>query len=258
MIRNRYLKLAFIFIFLFAGLSLAAETVKKAPTQLFYSGNNFYEKRDYLKALEEYVKIIDMKLESGNLYYNVGNSFFKLGKLGYAILSYEKARKFMPQDSDLKSNLAYARSLTAAAAFTASRNPICKVINAPFAEFNINAIAISGAVFYLILALILTLFILNPFAARKFRFALIVFVILFLLNLSAFAVRYYETEILKYGIVLQKNTECRYEPIDVSTTYYKLQAGDEVLILKTRNGWRQITRIDGKIGWVKKNSVGEI
>ena len=78
--------------------------------QSFYQANSDYKEGKYGVAIENYVKIINSGLENGNLYYNLGNSYFKEGKLGKAIFSYEKAKFFIPNDSDLKSNYDYVLS----------------------------------------------------------------------------------------------------------------------------------------------------
>ena len=78
------------------------------------------------------------------------------------------------------------------------------------------------------------------------------------INICAFAIRYHNEEVLRRGIVVMKEAESKYEPIDASVNYYKLQEGDEVLVLETRGGWRRVKRPDGKIGWVKKEAVEEI
>jgi tetratricopeptide (TPR) repeat protein len=61
--------------------------------------------------LESYLSIRDAGYESGELYYNIGNAYFKLGDLGRAIVNYERAVKLMPRDEDARANLELARSL---------------------------------------------------------------------------------------------------------------------------------------------------
>ncbi len=255
---KRIALIAILFLFLSAPL-FGENTVPKDPNQLFYRANTYYAERDYVKALEAYDLILGMGLESGNLYYNIGNSFSKLGKTGYAMLFYEKANRIIPQDGDLKSNLAYAKSLAPDSGFQVpAKNPVIRIIKRPFRDSNLNAITISATIGYLIVVLGLALFILNPILLRKFRLVFAILIIIFLLNVGAFALRYYDEEMLRYGIVVQKEVDCKYEPIDKSTTYYKLQEGAEVLILTTRDDWRKIRRLDGKISWVKKEAVGGI
>lgn len=235
-----------------------AEEKRSEPNQFFYTANRNYELREYIKAVEGYVAILEMGLESGNLYYNIGNGFLKMGKLGHAILCYEKAKRLIPQDSDLKANLSYARSLAESINDQAERNFIVKTVIKVFELYSLREIAFSATILYLALIVLFGMFIMKPFFARRFRIVLFIFIILFAINISVFAIRYFDERILKHGIVIQKTAECKYEPIEKSTTYYTLREGGDVLVLKTRNGWRQIKRPDGKMGWVKKEAVEEI
>jgi tetratricopeptide (TPR) repeat protein len=248
-----------IFMIIFCGGVFAEEARKEDPNKLFYVGNSMYEKRDYEKAIGEYKKILDLGLESGNLFYNIGNCYFKLGKLGHAILNYEKARRVIPQDRDLKANLDYAKSAVSGPDYSAfAKNFIVSAIKAPFKELNVNAIIISGLAFYYILIALGIFTMLNPFfTKRTLPFAIIIFLI-FAVNMAALGIRYYDENILKRGIVVQKDVECKYEPIDKSTTYYRLHEGEEAIIVKVRSGWSQIKSIDGKIAWVKEGAIEEI
>src|SRR3989338_3324233 len=83
--------LAAILIFA-SSMSYCQEEKAHEPQALFYTANNDYASGDYAKALAAYSSILNMDLENGALYYNMANSFFKMGKLGYAVLFYEKAR----------------------------------------------------------------------------------------------------------------------------------------------------------------------
>ena len=235
-----------------------AQDVSNDPNHLFAKGNSLYERRDYDKALEEYKKVLDEGVESGPIYYNIGNTYFKLGKTGYAILYYKKALRLMPADSDLKSNLSYARSLTEDSSLQpAMQNKFVWLAKIPFKEFTLNGVArILAAIYLLIIALVIG-GIVNQVFKRRVTFIFYVVLILFLLALAGFSVRYYEEEVLTHGIVIAKDAECKYEPIDKSTTYFTLRNGQEVLILKSRNGWSRIERLDGKLGWVKSDAVEE-
>lgn len=229
------------------------------PRQLFYKANSLYEKRDYEKASEEYAKILAMGLETGPLYYNIGNTFYKMGKIGYAILAYKRALRLMPGDSDLKSNLNYAQSLTEDSALSAQgQNRIALLIKAPFRDMNLNTVAIILITLYLMVIMLAMGGIINHIFRQRVTFIFYLSLVLFLITLAAFSVKYYDEEVLRHGIVVTKEAECKYEPIDKSTTYYTLKEGQEVLVLKTRNGWRRIRRLDGKLGWVKSDAVEEI
>lgn len=242
----------------FTGGVYAEELPNDAP-RLFYSANSFYEKREFNEAIDDYKKIIDQGAESGPLYYNLGNAYFKSGKTGYAILFYKKAIRLMPADSDLKSNLSYAQSLTEDSGLQpVAQNKFTWAMKIPFKEFTLNGVARILIIMYLLVMGLLAGGIMNPVFKRRATFVFYPVLILFLLSLAGFSVRYYSEEVLTHGIVVAKEAECKYEPIDKSTTYFTLKEGQEVLVLKTRNGWRRIRRLDGKLAWVKSDAVEEI
>lgn len=230
-----------------------------APDQLFYQGNIHYQKNDYVNALLQYDRILQSGYEGGNLYYNIGNSFFKMNKLGRAILFYERARRLMPHDSDLKSNIAFARSLAGEESYEdVVGNRIAKAMKRPFRNFPLGELASAAIIIYLFTALLIGFSMLNPMAGKRIRMILALDIIICLYTLAVFGMRYYSEEVARYGIVLAKGVECKYEPIDKSATYYKLQEASEVEILATHDGWKKIKRADGKIGWVKKEAVEAI
>ncbi|MDD5496305.1 MAG: tetratricopeptide repeat protein [Candidatus Omnitrophica bacterium] len=255
--RRIIISILFMSVLLLNGMIAAGED-NNDPQKFFSAGNTYYEKGDYNNAVEYYLKAVNSGVESGSLYYNIGNAFFKLGKLGYAILYYEKAERLIPADADLRSNLEYARSLVGETYYPESSNVVIRLIKRPFKDINLNAMAMIGAFLYLILIALAAIGITRPEFGKKARIFFIAIAALFVFTVASFGIKYYDEEFLKHGIMVEKEVECRFEPIDKSNIYYKLKEGAEVYILKTRNDWRQIRRLDGKIAWVKKAAVGEI
>ncbi len=256
---TKYITIFAALLMICCGTCLGEEKGSNEPTQAFFRGNTFYEERDYAKALQNYEQVLKLGVESGNLYYNIGNTYLKMGKVGYAILYYSKARRLIPQDSDLKSNLSYARSLVQEGSADMPRgNFVGRIIRRPFASFNLNNVALIGLVLYACLILMAAAFIINPVLFKKIKIVFIALCVLLVWDVTVFGLRYYYEEALKHGVVIQKEVEGKYEPIDKSTTYYKLREGSDVIIMKTKNDWRQIRRRDGKRAWVKKESVEEV
>ena len=133
-----------------------------------------------------------------------------------------------------------------------------KAVEAPFGAFNLNTVAAIGISLYLLVAALTVLNMTGSLFLGKARPVYFAILALFLLSVCAFALRYYKEEFSKHAIVVQKETEARYEPIEKSTPYYKVYEGQGVVVLKTENGWRHIRRSDGKAGWVKKEAAEEV
>ncbi len=237
-----------------------ADQEKKAdPNQLFYGANSVYEKGDYAKAIEQYLSVIDSGITSGNLLYNAGNAFFKSGKIGHAILHYKKAERMIPHDSDLKSNLGYARSVAADAAPESDpAGRLVRIAVYPLKDLGLVKVTLISVALYIVTALITAILILHPDLRRRFLASYVLILTVSLYGIFVFCARYYDEVVLVRGIVVEKDVDAKYEPIDKSTTYFKLGHGAGVVILKTKNGWRRIRRSDGKVAWVKEESVGQI
>ncbi|MGM0497556.1 MAG: tetratricopeptide repeat protein, partial [Bacteroidota bacterium] len=80
-----------IIFLLFINLTvLVADAQKVAP--LIDSAKNAYAEQNYEKAIGFYEKVLDKDLESAELYYNLGNAYYKLHDMASAILNYERAK----------------------------------------------------------------------------------------------------------------------------------------------------------------------
>ena len=97
----------------FVGRAPAASTGSISDAEAlsgFTAAAAAYRAEDYDKAAAAYEEVLRGGKESGALYYNLGNSYFKKGSLGKAVLNYERARRLVPRDGDLNFNLEYARA----------------------------------------------------------------------------------------------------------------------------------------------------
>jgi hypothetical protein len=85
-----------------------------ASASSFEDANRKFEAGDFAGAAEAYENLIESEGPRAALFYNLGNSYQKLGKLGPSILAYERARLLTPRDPDLHANLTLARKAAAA------------------------------------------------------------------------------------------------------------------------------------------------
>ncbi|MDR2907953.1 MAG: tetratricopeptide repeat protein, partial [Bacteroidales bacterium] len=76
----------------------------------FEQGNDFYAAENYKQAAASYLTVVKSGFVSPELYYNLGNSYFRLGDYPHAILYYEKAKRLSPKDPDLLMNLGIAKT----------------------------------------------------------------------------------------------------------------------------------------------------
>ena len=92
---------------------LICSSIGAADFETFFkSGNKAYESKQYGAALAAYDSALATGKESGALYFNRGNAYFKQGELARAIANYLRAERLIPQDPDLKANLELAKGMT--------------------------------------------------------------------------------------------------------------------------------------------------
>ena len=97
-------KIVFFLLVQFVTLGAFAQeaTIKEAEVA--------YTKEDYGKAIELYEGLLKTHGESAEIYYNLGNAYYKENKIAPAILNYERALLLDPGDGDIRFNLQLARS----------------------------------------------------------------------------------------------------------------------------------------------------
>ena len=257
--RGRFLLLmllcSLLTLFLSSVMGFAQAEKSGDPDYIFYKGNTLYEEGKYDEAIREYSKLHEQGLESGSLYYNIGNCYFKNGDTGRAILNYERAKKLIPGDSDLVSNYNYARSLIKGDISKASTPWLKRLLN-KFNFLTINGLTIflSSVFAFTVLFLLSGLFI-RPLK-RYERFVLPILLIIFILG--AFSLYGRVTMLGKEAVIISDTEDAKFEPIDTATTHFTVYEGMKVYITESKKDWSKVERFDGKAGWIMSGSMERI
>lgn len=224
-------------------------------TLQFHEAGISYKAKDYKKAIELYEGIVKTGWGNGALFYNLGNSYFKNGQLGKAILNYERARRLTPRDPDLNESYKHAVSRI--------KNSESS-LEEPFFQRIINRYAdgLTCDEFTMILSFLFFLtgsfYFLGLFLKWSVRVHVFwILVCCFFLFLHGFLLMK-KTGQQKNLTVVLTSTQARFEPLPGATTYFELNPGWKVKILREEEGWLKVKRLDGRVGWVKKEVVEKI
>jgi tetratricopeptide (TPR) repeat protein len=254
------LKYSFILIFtLFAITGLISISYARSQTPvaaMFYKANELFKQQEYEKARDMYQAVLDQGVHSGNIYYNLGNTYFKLGELGKAIVNYERAKILLPQDSDVRANLEYALSLCNNTVIPQKQNWILAAARKTSGYFILDNWSKIAYLAYLILLGLLSGFIVSRRPGLKKAVIVCAFILGFMLFI--WAVKFQHTVSAENAIVIAKEVESRFAPSEDAVVHFKTYEGAQVRIIDKNNGWDRIKTLDGKIGWVPEASIEKI
>lgn len=250
--KNKKIRLI-LFIFL---LSLPLSGFSQDFKASFQKANNSYEAGNYDEAIREYLNILNQGVESGNIYYNLGNCYIKKGEIGQALVYYERAKRLMPQDSDIKANYEYASSLIKAIPLEEKSSLWEKIVGFFADQFTLDGITLIMAFLYLLIILVFVIRIYIRIPNIYLSIILSTILLIFALVFSGF--RYKFDLVCNGAIVINSTVEAKFEPIKRATNHFTLSEGMKVYILSAKGSWLRVKRLDGKIGWIPTTSVERI
>ncbi|MGD0946296.1 MAG: SH3 domain-containing protein [Candidatus Binatia bacterium] len=253
----RVLLLMLLILGVLCGAARATEPTEPSPRTTFYHANALYKDGQYVAAAKEYEEIEQSGLASGNLYFNLGNAYFKAGEKGKAILNYERARRLIPGDPDLGANLAYAESLTGAEACDPA---LWQLIVFPLSHRLVtDRLAWATSAMFTLLLLVLAGYRLWPARPRWLVYAATGLAVLVLISSTSLAQQVLTDDWQPQAVVISSGeAPTRFEPAGNGTVHFVLKEGSLVRVVETRDNWIEVARCDGRRGWIVKSAVDEI
>jgi tetratricopeptide (TPR) repeat protein len=233
-----------------------AENKKEGdPNYIFYKANTLYEEGNYSEAINEYLKLLSQGMESGSLYYNLGNSYVKNGEFGKAVLNYERAKRLIPRDGDLKSNYKFALSqIKSSVPETYGSWP--KRALAIFNAMTVNEITLILSAVFLAAVFFLIFCLYVPVSGRFFRMIVSGFLIVFVI--VAFSLFNRMSVLDREAVIVSGSPEALFEPFENATRHFTLYEGMKVDVLQSKKEWLKIRRSDGKVGWIMDRNAEKI
>ena len=233
--------------------SARAAAPPDAPKTIFFRANASYAEEHYAEAAAQYEQLVAAGLASGSLYFNLGNAYFKTGDVGRAILEYERARRWIPGDPDLRANLSHARSV----ARTVDEPSVWSRLLFPLADrFSTDALLLAASVLYAVGMLFLVAARLAERIARVARTAALVVALALAVVVPSLVDRLATVDLVDYAVVVARaDATVRFEPSAGGTVHFVAKPGSVLRVVGTRDGWVQVMRDDGRRGWAERAAV---
>ena len=245
-------KIYFSLLFVFASVFAYGQETTKAQADSAYINN------DYANAVYLYEDILANQGESADIYYNLGNSYYKMDNIAKAILNYEKALMLNPGNGDIRFNLELAQSKT-----VDKVTPMSEVFLVTWMKSLTNTMSEQGWSKLAIASFILTLlglvlyFFSKKIAMKKIGFisALCLMLVCILANVFASSQKS-KAQSHSSAIIMEPSVTVKSTPNEGGTELFILHEGRKVMIKdNTMREWKEIQLEDGNAGWVPASVI---
>ena len=228
--------------------------------EVMQKGNALYKEGSYNKAIDVYNQLVDEGYSGVALFYNLGNSYYRIGKIGYAILYYEKALKISPSDEDVNHNLNFARLSTVDRIQPLPRFFLFDWWEAILSSFTENGWAYIVFVIYLVLLILIALYFFSRsvFQQKLIFFSGIAVVFILAICISLLIVKVNRDNTVKSGVIVEQAVTVKSSPEPNSTDAFVIHEGLKVNLEDKLDNWVKIRLADGKVGWIENNLVKQI
>jgi tetratricopeptide (TPR) repeat protein len=243
-------------VLLWAFIAVAQDNMQP----VFQEGNDAYNAGDYAKAAHLYEQVLKMGQHSAALYYNLGNTHYRLNNVAESIFYYEKAKQLDPNNDDLLVNSAFAENMKIDAIEPLPVSQLAQWKRAVLGLFSLEG----WAVLSILLAWLLVLFLgaywwIHRSLWKRVFFSLTLLSLLLLLSsyLVASMIEHQNNN-TQYAILFSEQINIRSEPNDRSDILFVLHKGTKVQITDVLQDWQEITIANGATGWIKNAQLRKL
>jgi len=257
-----------------------AQGTAATPESLFSAGNAAYEAGAYADAIERYESLAKDGIVDADLYYNLGNAYFKTGNLGRSVLWYERALSLNPRGDDVRANLEVVRSLLRDQQLMPARGGFRHAVLGWHNRLSATESAAVACGFYalFVIAALALIFRRTPFVSAVYRWASWVSparllgltmtqdYVLAMATTAALAIVFAGSAYTKIeaarererSVIVTEEVPVFSGPSEDATIQFKIHEGTIVSVRDGRTGWVRVDLPGDLSGWVEEKTVERI
>jgi hypothetical protein len=217
-----------------------------------------YEKEQYMEAAEAYESVLKNEGVAAEVYYNLGNCYYKQDEIPLAVLNYERAFLLDPGDADIRANLALARGKTIDKVVPPSEMFFVTWWRDLTNCMSINAWTITGIAAFILMLVGITVYVfMSQLTLRKMGVygAMVMLVIVLIANLAALS-QHADLTHRDTAIIMAPAVTVKSSPSDTSTDLFLIHEGSKVEILDgSMKDWLEVKFEEGKQGWLPATTL---
>jgi len=231
-------------------------TAVLAQNNSFAQANELYGKGKYQEAAALYESILKTQGVAPELYYNLGNAYYKMNETGLSILNYERALRLSPRYENAKVNLELAQlrvvdNVKQISTFFVKR--WIEVINKTLTSNQWLFLSVSLFALTIVFVLLFIFSYSQTIRRSSFYFALILFIIS-MVSVTFSYVRKNQLDAHKEAIIMVGTVTAKSSPDKSGTILFQLHEGTKVSIESYLGNWTEIKLGNGDIGWIENTN----
>ena len=242
-------------LYLIFAINLNVLNAESIEEKLFIEANNYMIIQKYNEAILSYEKILDMGIQSGELFYNLGNAYYRNNDIGLSIWAYLSSLKLKPRFKDAGRNLIIAQSQIKDKIELPKNNYIFeKYIKLRSTLTFYELILIGGLIFLTFSAL--SFLIRLKFLENKQVFKLNKAIVFIYLSIIIISIDKFYNDRINKGVIIKKSAEAFSGPdYGQNKIIFRINEGVTFEINNKKNDWIEIFLINGNKCWIESKSM---
>jgi len=226
----------------------------------FEKGNDLYKDGKYDLAVKEYESVLAAHKESSQLYFNLGNCYYKLQQTAQSIYNYEKALVLDPNNKEALNNIKFAQKRTIDEIKVIPKVGFAKLLRDFTGIYPFDTWAYISIGFAVLFLMFFVGYYFSQTGVIKRVFFVGMFIVLLFVLMSVaaafFEKSHYDNE--RPAIVFAEAADVRSEPQNGSSSVFILHEGTKVYVEETLDNWKKIQLTDGTEGWIDSKAIKEV
>ena len=231
-----------------------------AQADLQQKANELYTKDQFKQSIDVYNQILMTNMESPEVYYNLGNAYYKTKQYTLSILNYERAKLLTPDDEDISFNLQVANQHVVDSIQELPGIFIVRWWNSLLNSQTTDTWAILSIVSFIVFLVMLGFyFFAKTSEVKRITFWAGCFLVLFTISSWSFAAKQKSRLVNHdYAIVMDPTVTIKSSPSEKGTNLFVIHEGLKIRITDKLGDWLEIRMADGNKGWLLSESIERI
>lgn len=247
-------------VFLLSVAWLSLQAFAQNMGQMTQQAEQLYASGNYADAADIYLQILSEGMESSDLYYNLGNCYYKLGENTRAILNYERSLLLNPGDDMARYNLKMAQQAVVDKIEVLPELFLVRWYREVETALSADQWAYLSVVLFVVFLVMAALFFYSRSVGMK-KTGFVVGIVAFLLTAVTFFFAFRQDMRIsdrEHAIIMTPSVTVKGAPDNSGTSLFLIHEGLKVQIIGELGDWYNIRLADGNEGWVAKTDVEKI